>query len=111
VGLKSFSSERALAELELAPLPVFRYDTAKAFFHKGLKGRVFFGGKLAGLFQQAIGYLYGCLHMANHIILYGRMSRRGKAVVEDSRERVKHTVQGNNWSFGFEFALEPSSPS
>jgi hypothetical protein len=26
-------------------------------------------------FKKAIRYLYGCLHMANNIIRYGRMSK------------------------------------
>jgi hypothetical protein len=44
------------------------------------------GGKFPRLFQEAIRYLYGCLHMANHITLYGRMSRGVKEGFEGQGE-------------------------
>jgi hypothetical protein len=75
VGLKSLSPECSLTEFEPPPPLAFGDDTTKTFFHKGFQRCILLVGQLASLFQKAVRYLYGCFHMADHIILYGKMSR------------------------------------
>lgn len=74
--LKSFSLERGLAESETAPPLAFGDDTTEPLFHKGFQRPVLLICKLAGFFQKAVRYLYGSLHMVNHIMLYGSMSNK-----------------------------------
>jgi hypothetical protein len=75
VGLKAVSLESRLSKTETAaPLSVGDYPT-KTLFDKGLQGCPLTMGHLARVFKKTVRYLYGCLHMALYIILYGKMSR------------------------------------
>ena len=74
--LQSLSFERSFAELEPGPPLAFGDDTTKTFFHKRFQRRTLLICKPASLFQKAIRYLYGRLHMVNHIMLYCSMSSR-----------------------------------
>ena len=74
--LKALSFECGLTEIEPAPPFAFGDDTAEPLFHEGFQRRMLLICKLAGLFQKAVRYLYGRLHMVNHIMLYGSMSSR-----------------------------------
>ena len=75
MSLQSFSLERGLPKLEALALLVFGDDTSKTCLDKGLHGCVLLPGDPARFLEKAIRYLYGCLHMGNHIIRYGGMSR------------------------------------
>ena len=86
--LKSLSFERSFAELEPGPPLAFGDDTTKTFFHKRFQRRTLLICKPASLFQKAIRYLYGRLHMANHIMLYGSMSSRREKGSEDHQVSV-----------------------
>jgi hypothetical protein len=47
---------------------------------------VFSLGQLAHFFKKAVWYLYGCLHMGNHITKYGDMSSSDpQSVFTDNR--------------------------
>jgi hypothetical protein len=60
--------------LALAAMPLGN-NFMKPFLDKGFKGRPFVSGDFARFFEKAVRYLYGCLHMANHIIYCKQMSR------------------------------------
>ena len=72
--LQAFPFERGFAKLEAFTLTVFGDDPAEPGLDKGFHGCVLLPRHVARFLEKAIRYLYGCLHMANHIMLYGRMS-------------------------------------
>jgi hypothetical protein len=78
MGLQAAALERGFAEAKAsAPAPTVLSDhPAQPFLDQGSKRRALLPGDLAGLSEKAISNLYGCLHMASHIILSGRLSSR-----------------------------------
>jgi hypothetical protein len=75
--LQAFAFKSGFAEpktLAFAAMPLGN-NFMKSFLDKGFKGRLLLMGDFARFFEKAIRYLYGCLHMANHITSYMRMSR------------------------------------
>ena len=46
----------------------------QTLFDNALHSCVLLVGQFSNFFKKAIRYLYGCLHMGNHIILYGKLS-------------------------------------
>jgi hypothetical protein len=49
-------------------------NSAQTFFDKSLKSCPFPVSELSGFFEKTVWYLYGRLHMANHIIRNVKMS-------------------------------------
>jgi hypothetical protein len=45
---------------------------AEPLFDEGFQGCPLLVRQLAGLCKETVWYLYGCLHMASHITLYGK---------------------------------------
>ena len=86
MGLKTLSFEGNFAQFEPASPLAIGDDTTETFFHEGLQRRALLICKFASFFQKAVRYLYGCLHMHNHIILYGSMSNWNK---NGSRAEIK----------------------
>jgi hypothetical protein len=68
MSLQSVAFECSLSEPEAVTSLVLRNDPAETLFDKGLHGGPLSVGHLSGFFKEAVWYLYGCLHMANHII-------------------------------------------
>jgi hypothetical protein len=68
--LEALAFEGGLAELEsLGPaVLVFGHDFPEAFLDQGFQRRFLLSGDLSGLVEQAIWNMYGCFHMADHII-------------------------------------------
>lgn len=62
--------------------PAFRNRPAEPFLDQGPKRRAFLPRYPAGLPEKAISNLYGCLHMATHIIASGEMSRCSSLAAE-----------------------------
>lgn len=72
--LQSLALERRLSESKLpGPLALLN-DAAETLFDKGFEGGLLLGGKPSGLFEEAIGYLDGCLHIADSTLWYARLS-------------------------------------
>lgn len=68
--LQTFSFKSGFAQpktFALAAMPLGNNPT-KPFLDQGFKSCLLLLGDSARLFKKAIRYLYGCLHMANHII-------------------------------------------
>ena len=70
--------ERRFSELEKAALLAFGDDQSEPFFYKRLQRGSLLGGYFTGVFKKAIGYLYGCFHMASHTIEHGDMTTKPK---------------------------------
>lgn len=73
--LQAFAFERRLSEPESIAAFVLRDNPAETLFDEGLQGSPLPVGDLSGFLKETIWYLYGCLHMANHIIPDSEMSR------------------------------------
>jgi hypothetical protein len=76
VRLQPFAPESGLPKPEVTPPLTFRHDPPKTVFDDSLHGDVLSLGQLAHFFKKAVWYLYGCLHMANHIMKHGDMSSK-----------------------------------
>jgi hypothetical protein len=63
---------------------MFRYHMPEPLFDKRFQCCLLTLSQLPGLFKKTIWYLYGCLHMANHIISYGMMSSISSSVSRTS---------------------------
>jgi hypothetical protein len=74
VRLKAIAFERCLSKLKMATPLMLGNNAPQPFFDKSLKGSTLAVGQLPGFFEKPIWNLYGCLHVVNHIILYGKMS-------------------------------------
>ena len=73
--LQPVALERGLPEPEAAAALTFRDSSAETLFDNGLHGCLLSVCQLSHFFKKAVWYLYGYLHLANHIKLYGKMSR------------------------------------
>jgi hypothetical protein len=73
--LDAIAFECGLSKSKTPALLSIRDDPAKPLFDKGLKGGSLSMGYLACLFKEAIGYLYGCLHISIYIARYAKMAR------------------------------------
>jgi hypothetical protein len=74
VRLQPVSLESGLPEPETATALTLRKGPTKTLFDNGFYGSLLSLCQLPHFFVKTIWYLYGCLHMANHITLYGKMS-------------------------------------
>jgi len=74
VRLEPGSLEGGLPEPESTPALPFRHNTAQTHFDNNLHRCMLLLGELSYFFKETIWYLYGCIHMANHITEYGNMS-------------------------------------
>lgn len=63
-----FESDPPESKTLASAASAFRNGPAEPFFDQGPKGRAFLPRYPAGLPEKAISNLYGCLHMATHII-------------------------------------------
>ena len=69
--LKASPPKSGLAEPEAAALPVLGDNMAEPLFDEGFQGCLFPLRQFARFGKEAVWYLYGCLHIASHITLYG----------------------------------------
>jgi hypothetical protein len=76
--LQPVSLETGLPESETAAALAPRKGPTETLFDNGFYGSLLSLCQLPHLFVKAIWYLDGCLHMVNHIILYGKISRYSK---------------------------------
>ena len=72
--LEPVALESGLSEPEAAAALAFRDSSSETLFDNGLHGCLLSVRQLSHFFKKIVWYLYGCLHMVNHIILYGNMS-------------------------------------
>jgi hypothetical protein len=87
VRLQPVSLESGLPESETAAALALRKGPTETLFDNGFHGSLLSLRQLPHLFVKAIWYLDGCLHMVNHIILYGKMSRYSKKHAPAVRRR------------------------
>jgi hypothetical protein len=73
VRLKSVSLESGLPESETFAALTLGKGEAETLFDKGFYGSLLSLCQLPHFFVKTIWYLYGCLHMVNHIISYWKM--------------------------------------
>ena len=78
VRLQPVALESGLPEPEATAALTFRDSSAETLFDNGLHGCLLSVCQLSHFFKKTVWYLYGCLHMVNHITLYGNMSRYSK---------------------------------
>ena len=76
VRLQPVALESGLPEPEATAALTFRDSPAETLFDNGLHGCLLSVCQLSHFFKKTIWYLYGCLHMVNHITLYGKMSSK-----------------------------------
>jgi hypothetical protein len=74
VTLQPLSLESRLSELETIAFLTLRNSPTETLFDNGLHGSLLTLRQLSHFIVKRVRYLYGCLHMANHIIGYGMMS-------------------------------------
>ena len=74
VRLQPVSLESGLPEAETSAALTFRKGPTETLFDNGFYGSLLSLCQLPHFFVKIIWYLYGCFHMANHIMLYGQMS-------------------------------------
>jgi hypothetical protein len=74
VRLQPGAFESGLPETEATAALTFRDRPAEALFDNGFHCCSLLVCQLSHLIIKTVWYLYGCLHMANHIKLYGQMS-------------------------------------
>ena len=74
VRLQPVALESGLPEPEATAALTFRDSPTEALFDNGLHCCSLSVCQLSHLIIKTVWYLYGCLHMANHITLYGKMS-------------------------------------
>ena len=72
--LQPVSLESGLPESETSAALTLRKGPTETLFDNGFYGSLLSLCQLPHFFVKVIWYLYGCFHMANHIILYGKMS-------------------------------------
>jgi len=70
MSLQTLAFETGLSETEPAASLTFGNNPAETFDDKSLQCCPLPMGQLPGLLKEGIWYLYGCLHMANHITAY-----------------------------------------
>jgi hypothetical protein len=71
--------ERRLSDPENAASLAVGDDQSEPFFYKRLQRGPLLVGYVTCVFKKAIGYLYGCFHMASHTKEHGDMSTKPKA--------------------------------
>jgi hypothetical protein len=74
VRLEPVSFETGLPESERAASLSLREGPTETLFDNGFYGSLLSMCQPPDFFVKIVWYLYGCLHMGNHIILYGKMS-------------------------------------
>ena len=102
VRLQAVSLETGLPESETAAALALRKGPTETLFDNSSYGSLFSLCQLPHLFVKGIWYLDGCLHMANHIILYGKMSRYSEkhSRPHDVSVIVFHASDVNNYPAG-----------
>jgi hypothetical protein len=76
VGLESFPLEGSLPQSKPTAALPFRNSPPETLFDNGLHCPLLPLSQLTHFLVKTIWYLYGCLHMASHIIKYGWMSNK-----------------------------------
>lgn len=71
--MKAIPFEGGLSQPKTSPPFTFRDDPTQTLFDEGLQRCLLPVGNLAGFFKKSIRYLYGRLHISNHIMLYANM--------------------------------------
>jgi len=71
--LQASAFKGCLAKFEPPTLLVLGYNPAQTFLDEGFQGGSLTMRQLACFFKNTIWYLYGCFHMYNHIMAYGRL--------------------------------------
>ena len=74
VGLQTFPFKRGFSDPEPVSSLMLRNNPPETLFDEGLEGSPLSVGQLTSLFKEAIWYLYGRFHMANHIVADSEMS-------------------------------------
>ena len=87
VRLQPAAFESGLPEPETAAALTFRDSSTETRFDNGLHCCVLSVCQLSHFFMNTVWYLYGCLHIANHIILYGKMSSNSSKECRVARGR------------------------
>jgi hypothetical protein len=87
VRLQPAAFESGLPEPETAAALTFRDSSTETRFDNGLHCCVLSVCQLSHFFMNTVWYLYGCLHKANHIILYGKMSSNSSKECRVARGR------------------------
>lgn len=72
--LYPLAGESDLTEAKSAAPLSFRDDSAKSLFHQGFQCGPLSMGQLTCLLKQAVRYVYGCFHTADHITAYTKPS-------------------------------------
>ncbi len=83
--LQSLAAETRIAKLKVLPATPLCDDAPEALFDEFFKGSPIALRQFARFFEEIVGDLYGCLHMANHIIPYGRPSNAKKVKLSTYR--------------------------
>jgi hypothetical protein len=78
VRLQPVSLEGGFPESETAAALSLRKGPTETLFDNGFYGSLLSLCQLSHFFVKIIWYLYGRLHMANHITLYGKMSSNSR---------------------------------
>ena len=81
VRLQPVPLESCLPESETAAALSLRKGPTEALFDNGFYGSLLSLCQLPYFFVKVIWYLYGCFHMANPIILYGKMSSNSRGLI------------------------------
>jgi hypothetical protein len=71
--LQTVSLETGLSESERLAMVTLGKGPAEVFFDDGFYGSLLPLCQLPHFFVETVRYLYGCLHMANHITSYAKM--------------------------------------
>ena len=85
--MQTVALESGFPKPESAAALTFRKGPTETLFDNGLHGCLLSVSQLSHFFIKAVWYLYGCLHMGDHIIRYGMMSRN--AIRRTNRRRIK----------------------
>jgi hypothetical protein len=116
--LQSFSLETGLPESERTAVLTFGKGPTETLFDNGFYGSLFSLCELPHFFIKTVWYLYGCLHMANHIILYGKISSKSVSpnledIVAYLRHRAGISTQGVRveLAFGARGQVHPAARS
>ena len=76
VRVKSISLECGLPESETASALTLGKGPTETLFNNGFNGSLLSLRQLSHFIVKTIWYLYGCFHIASHIILYGMVSSK-----------------------------------
>jgi hypothetical protein len=82
--LQAFPFECGFSEPESVASLALSNNPAETLFDEGLQGGSLSVGHFAGFLKEAVWYLYGRFHMADHITAHSNMSRTYRALAKPS---------------------------